>query len=208
MATSKKQQRVPDQRIVDLVYEGLETELGGVEIYRTALKCAADERLREEWEKYLAQTERHVAVMRDLCEELGLDPDQDTPGRQVVRSVGKALCSAMHLALGSVPPAAAQVVAAECVTLAETKDHLNWSLLAKYAESGRGDAAGVIASAVAAVEDEEDEHLYHTSGWTRELWLDSLGLPAQLPPPEEEQDVSSMEEAARARNTRQPDRDR
>ena len=40
------------------------------------------------------------------------------------------------------------------------------------------------------------------------LWLDSLGLPAQLPPPEEEQDVSSMEEAARARNTRQPDRDR
>jgi hypothetical protein len=208
MATSKKQRSAPVQRIVDLVYEGLETELGGVEIYRTALKCAVDERLRDEWQKYLQQTERHVAVMRDLCGALGLDPDQDTPGRQVVRTVGKALCSTIHLARGSVPPAAAQIVAAECVTLAETKDHLNWSLLAQLAETDGGDAAAIaaIAAAVAEVEDEEDEHLYHTSGWTRELWLDSLGLPAQLPPPEEEQDVGSMAEAAEAKATRRPDR--
>ena len=38
------------------------------------------------------------------------------------------------------------------------------------------------------VEDEEDEHLYHTTGWSRELWIASLGLPAVLPPPEEEKD--------------------
>jgi hypothetical protein len=36
------------------------------------------------------------------------------------------------------------------------------------------------------VEDEEDEHLYHSAGWSRELWIDSLGLLAELPPPEEE----------------------
>ena len=204
MASSKKPRSSADPRVSDLVYEGLETELGGVEIYRTALKCAQNEELREEWQKYLAQTERHVQVLRDLCTSLGLDPELDTPGRQVVRTVGKALVSTMHLALGSVPPPAAQVVAAECVTLAETKDHLNWSLLAQVAEGTDGDAATAIAAAVAEVEDEEDEHLYHTSGWARELWLESLGLPAQLPPPEEEQDVGSMEEAAQAKASRRP----
>jgi rubrerythrin len=195
----------PEQRVADLVYEALETEIGGVDVYRTALKCAQNDELRAEWSKYLAQTERHVAIVRELCAELGLDPEHDTPGRQVVRSVGKALVGAMQLALGSVPRAAAQVVAAECVTLAETKDHLNWSLLAKVAEAG-GAHADAIADAVDEVEDQEDEHLYHTSGWTRELWLDSLGLPAQLPPPEEEQDVGSMAEAAEAKASRKPSR--
>ncbi len=28
------------------------------------------------------------------------------------------------------------------------------------------------------VEEEEDEHLYHTTGWTRELWIETLGMPA------------------------------
>jgi rubrerythrin len=208
MAAKKPNRPVPqgpEQRVADLVYEALETEIGGVDVYRTALKCAQNDELRAEWSKYLAQTERHVAIVRELCAELGLDPEHDTPGRQVVRSVGKALVGAMQLALGSVPRAAAQVVAAECVTLAETKDHLNWSLLAKVAEAG-GAHADAIADAVDEVEDQEDEHLYHTSGWTRELWLDSLGLPAQLPPPEEEQDVGSMAEAAEAKASRKPSR--
>ncbi|MGE0229049.1 MAG: hypothetical protein AB7I38_03540 [Dehalococcoidia bacterium] len=43
---------------------------------------------------------------------------------------------------------------------------------------------------------QEDENLYHTRGWTRELWRQSLGLPAQLPPPQEQQNVTSMADAA------------
>jgi hypothetical protein len=52
------------------------------------------------------------------------------------------------------------------------------------------------------VEKEEDEHLYHTKGWTRELWIEALGMPAVLPPPEEEQDVTTAEEAAKAKKAR------
>ena len=52
------------------------------------------------------------------------------------------------------------------------------------------------------VEEEEDEHLYHTTGWGRELWIESLGLPAVLPPPEEEQGVKTAVEAARAKKAR------
>jgi len=52
------------------------------------------------------------------------------------------------------------------------------------------------------VEDEEDEHLYHTTGWCRELWIESLGMPAVLPPPEEEQEVKTAIGAARAKKAR------
>ena len=186
-------------RVTDLLYEALETELGGVEVYRTAIECAQNEELREEWEEYLEQTENHVVVMRGVCEDFGLDPDQDTTGRQVVRHIGKALVKAMQMALGSGPPEAAEIVAAECVTLAETKDHMNWSLIGKLAEGLQGAPAKSLADAYGEVEDEEDEHLYHTTGWARELWLQSLGLPAQVPPPEEVEDVQSAEEAARVK---------
>jgi hypothetical protein len=50
--------------------------------------------------------------------------------------------------------------------------------------------------------DEEDEHLYHSKGWCRELWIASLGLPAVLPPPEEEKDVKSALDAAQAEEER------
>ena len=46
------------------------------------------------------------------------------------------------------------------------------------------------------MEDEEDEHLYHTKGWCRELWFQALGFDATLPPPEEEKDVKTAIDAA------------
>ena len=46
------------------------------------------------------------------------------------------------------------------------------------------------------------EHLYHTTGWSRELWIQSLGLPAVIPPPEEEKDVKTAIGAARAKQSR------
>ena len=39
-------------------------------------------------------------------------------------------------------------------------------------------------------------------GWTRELWMESLGMPAVLPPPEEQKDVKTAIGAARAKNAR------
>ena len=192
---AKARKSASSDALTDLLYQSLETELGGVEIYNVALECAQNDELREEWEEYLEQTEHHVEVARELCEKLGLDPDRETPGRQVVRHIGKSLVKAMQLALGAGEPAAAEIVAAECVTLAETKDHANWSLLGKQAEESSGKEQKALEEACGEVEDEEDEHLYHTTGWARELWLDALELPAVLPPPEEEEDVKSEEEA-------------
>jgi hypothetical protein len=65
-----------------------------------------------------------------------------------------------------------------------------------------GQEAKVLEDAVAQVEDQEDEHLYHTTGWGRELWMDSLGMTAVLPPPEEQKHVKTAIGASRARQAR------
>ena len=106
------------------------------------------------------------------------------------------------MALKAGDPEAAQLVAAECVVEAETKDHLNWELLGQVAETAKGPQREALKAALKEVEEQEDEHLYHTTGWTRELWIASLGLPAVLPPPEEEKEVKTAIGAARAKMAR------
>lgn len=39
-----------NDQLQQLLYEALETEMGGVQVYRTALKCAVNDDLKEEWE--------------------------------------------------------------------------------------------------------------------------------------------------------------
>ena len=190
------------EQLTELLYQAYETEIGGVQVYTTALTCAINEDLKEEWEKYLEQTENHVEIMEEVLENLGLDPGAETPGRQVVRHIGQSLVKAMEMARQAGNPAAAQLVAAECVVHAETKDHMNWELMGEAAKKLTGAEAEAISEAVQEVEEEEDEHLYHSSGWARELWIESLGMPAVLPPPEEEKDVKTAIGAARAKHAR------
>lgn len=190
------------KQVNELLYQGLETELGGVQIYTKAVECAVNDDLKKEWEEYLVQTKHHVEVMQSVFAELGLDPETETPGRGVVRHIGESLVTAMKMAQDAGDPAAAEIVAAECVTLAETKDHLNWELIGECSKKATGDTKKVLTAAHEEVEEEEDEHLYHTKGWCRELWIQSLGMPAVLPPPEEEKDVKTAIGAEKAKNAR------
>jgi len=190
------------EQINELLCQALETEMGGVQVYTTALKCVVDKELKEEWEKYLDQTRHHVEVVRNIMETFGLEIDAETPGRKVVRHIGESLVKAMEMALKAGDKASAQLVAAECITLAETKDHLNWELIGEVSKKSKGAQGKALKEAYDEVEKDEDEHLYHTVGWTRELWIDSLGMPAVLPPPEEVKDVETAIGAARAKSAR------
>ena len=192
-----------NEQLHQLLYEALETEMGGVQVYKTAIRCAVNDDLKEEWEEYLEQTQKHERIVRELLGKFNLDPDADTPGRQVVRHIGESLVKAMEMALDAGKPEAAQIVAAECVVEAETKDHLNWGLIGQVAEKTKGEEGKSLKEAHEQVEEEEDEHLYHSTGWARELWIESLGLPAVIPPPEEEKDVKTAIGAARAKQSRQ-----
>ncbi len=190
------------EQLHELLYQALETEIGGQQIYKTAIQSAVTPALKEEWEKYLDETKNHEQVLRDTFAAIGLDPEQDTPGRQVVKYKATALVKAMEMAREA-GKTAGELAAAECVVEAETKDHMNWQLLGHAADQMSGPEGKAIEDAVAEVEDEEDEHLYHTMGWCRELWIQSLGMPAVLPPPEEQKDVKTQIGAARAENARE-----
>ncbi len=192
-----------EEQLRELLYQALETELGGVQVYTEAIRCAVNEDLKSEWQEYLEQTEGHRDRLEEIFDELGLDTSTETPGRKVVRHLGESLVHAMQMAREAGNERAAELTATECVVLAETKDHLNWSLLAEIAKQCEGDAPDLLYEACDVVEEEEDHHLYHTRGFCRELWLRSLGLPAVLPPPEEQQDVESAIAAARAKQSRE-----
>ncbi|HNP36411.1 MAG TPA: hypothetical protein PKK10_11215 [Woeseiaceae bacterium] len=194
---------INDTQLRELLYQALETELGGEQVYKQALKCVINEDLQEEWEAYLEETRTHQKILRNVFEKLGLDSTVQSTGRDVVHHIGKSLVDSMRIALESGGRAAAELVAAECVVLAETKDHLNWELIGHVAEAARGDTARILKSAHDEIEDQEDHHLYHTRGFLRELWLDALGLPAVLPPPEEVKNVKTAIGASRAEHARE-----
>jgi hypothetical protein len=189
------------QQVEELLYQSLETERGGVQIYENAVQCAQNDDLKEEWNKYLEQTRNHEVVMLRVLDAFGLDAETETPGRQIVRGKAAALVSSMQTALQA-DPGAAQLVAAECVVEAESKDHMNWELIGEVASKLTGEEKKSLTEAHEEVEEEEDEHLYHTMGWARELWLESLGLPAVLPPPEEQKHTKSAIGADRAKQAR------
>jgi len=185
-------------RLTDLLVQSLEQERGGVEVYRAALKCAINDDLRNEWSQYLEQTQRHVQIMERVCKKLEIDPEEATPGRNIVHDLGVSLVAAIEAAQAAGDPSGAQIVACECVVLAETKDHADWELMGKCAKALTGSEQAALAEAYDEVEDQEDQHLYHTKGWCRELWLESLELEAVLPPPEERKHVTTAIGAALA----------
>jgi rubrerythrin len=185
-------------QVTELILQSLEHELGGIKVYEAAVSCAVNDELRQEWAKYLAETQTHVTALQQVCQALGIDAARESPGRAVVRHLGGALVEAMKMALSAGEPAAAELVACECVVLAETKDHLDWQLIGKCAQHLEGDEATALKAAYDVIEDQEDEHLYHSKGWCRELWVQSLGMTAVLPPPEETRHVKTAIGAAKA----------
>ena len=190
------------KQLKELLLQSLEHEMGGVKVYQTALKCAQNEELQEEWEKYELETETHVQILHDVFSALQLDPEEQSPGRTLVRDMGMRLVRNMEEALNAGEPAAAQLVAAECVTLAELKDHFNWELIGQAGKALGGAEGKALKAAYDEVEDQEDEHFYHSKGWARELWLEALGIKAVLPPPEEKKHVKTAIGAAKAEQAR------
>jgi hypothetical protein len=188
--------------IKEFLLQALEHERGGVQIYETAVQCAQNEELKEEWTKYLEETEVHVQLLQDACLQLHLDPEEQTPMRKIVRDMGASLVAAMKTAQGAGDKAKAEIVAAECVTLAEMKCQSNWELIGQCAEKMDPAEGNVLKAAYAEASEQENEHFFHSKGWMRELTLQSLGLKAMIPPPEERKDVKTPVGAARVEASR------
>ena len=186
----------------ELLLQALQTARGGIQVYTAAIKAAQNEDLKKEFQEYLEETRTHEEILTRVFQQLGMDTEEQSPGRMVVAHQGQSLVAAIEMAIENAEPAAAEIVAAECVVLAETKDHSNWELIGQVALKAKAEYADALKQAYQAVEKDEDHHLYHTKGWARELWIQSLGFPAVLPPPEEVKQVETAIGAARAEQAR------
>ena len=183
----------------ELLLQSLEHEMGGVKVYETALKCAMNDDLREEWEKYLDETRKHERILRDVCAAMAIAPEQETPGRKIVRHIGAALGRSDGTALGRGEPGGRSTRRVR-MRRPRRDQRPRWtgSSSASAPRSCMARPAKALQAAYQEVEDEEDEHLYHSKGWCRELWIESLGMKAVLPPPEERKHVKTAIGAARA----------
>lgn len=95
MAASRKGNT---EKIHDLLFQALETEIGGINVYTTALSCVVNDDLRKEWQGYLDETKTHKQVLLTVFEELGLDPATPVPSRKIVKHHGDSLVAAMEMA--------------------------------------------------------------------------------------------------------------
>ena len=50
------------QQLEELLYQALETEIGGQKVYEAAIRCAQNSELKEEWQKYLDETRTHEVI--------------------------------------------------------------------------------------------------------------------------------------------------
>jgi rubrerythrin len=80
-----------EKQVAELLHQALETERGGIQVYKAALQAVLNADLKKEFQRYLEQTRRHEEVLTTLFEALGMDPEGTTPGREVVKFQGKSL---------------------------------------------------------------------------------------------------------------------
>jgi len=114
------------------------------------------------WEKYRDETERHVQILHDVCAQMQLDPEEQSPGRKIVHDMGMSSVAAIEAAGAAGDPSAAEILACECVSLAEQTDHSNWEPIGECAKKLSAAEGNALKEAHKEVEEQEDEHYYHS----------------------------------------------
>lgn len=170
-----------ERQISELLLQSLEYQKCGVFIFEAALKCALDSEFREELEGRLKGARHGIDIFTEACFSLGMDPDRATPGRVVVRELGFALVDAMERASRAGPSVSAQLVACECITLAENKVQLGRELIGKCAENADPERRKVLSAVYAKIKNGEIGGVDYFHEWCRQLWAEALGMYTSLP---------------------------
>lgn len=148
----------------DKLSEFLAVERGGVKLYEQALRIVTDSQVSQKFQTFLEQTRKHESILIRVIQQLGMDPEYQSPGAKIAQEKAKGLLSTMSSPDGLLPQAA-EINAIENIVLAETKDHADWEMLGKIArQTDDSRLRDILRPAVSDVEPEEDDHL----NWTKE----------------------------------------
>lgn len=175
-------ERFDYSQVQELLYQALETAAGGIEVYTTAHGCAINPDLKREWQQSLDRTERERDVLVEVLEQLGMDPEQRTPGREVLHHLAESLVEAIAMAERGPDPRAAELVASECVSMVEMRRRMNRELATRVRAESEGEARRLLEHASQALASADHGGAEQALEWTRALWMESLGLQVDLPP--------------------------
>lgn len=153
-------------------------------IYRIAIGCVRSNRLRDLWQNCLVAVEIQRRVCREVLMRLGLDAHDTSTGSVDSVDIVADLMGAMHAASTLSDAGNLELIAAEAVMLMEAKIQMNTEVIGHIAAYGSAahlpqlrDACPVLLSL------RPHQQMFHTREWVRELWLESIGFAALLPPP-------------------------
>ena len=122
-----------------------------------------NDELREESRSTTSRRLITSSYSSGAMQAFGLDPSAETPAAgSSVTSATRSSPQWRWLSKEGTPESA-QLVAAECITLAETKDHLNWELIGETSTRCPRRGWRALREAHKEVEEQEDEHLYHST---------------------------------------------
>jgi rubrerythrin len=151
--------------LADLMSAFLAHERCGVHLYRSVAGRTNNPLLKQKYEEFRAETERHVEILEQIIEGMGDNPHYVSPAARATEKAGTGLVESTFMLGGSVDVMTQEMVMLEAVLLAETKDHANWQFLSQLVpELPEGELRRVLAEAVTTVEAQEDEHL----GWAQD----------------------------------------
>lgn len=136
----------------------------GVHLYRSVAGRTTLDGLREKYEEFGRQTERHVEILESFIAQCGGNPNCVSPAARATEGTNAKILESTFALNGTVDLETAELTMLNAVFLAESVDHANWELLAQICEQlPEGDVRTALRSAVDEVEQQEDEHL----SWSR-----------------------------------------
>ena len=194
--------KMAQEQFAELLLQMLETEQGGVKVYETALRCVVNDDLKKEWEKYRSETTEHVQIVTKLVEHFEGDADADSPGASWCATSGSRSSRRWRWRSRRAGPGG-RPARGRRVRRARRDQGPPELGVARRGRTGlKGEDAKAVKDAFKRSRNRRTSTSITRTGWCRELWIESLGLPAVLPPPEEEKDVKTAIGAARAKKAR------
>ncbi|WP_051237643.1 hypothetical protein [Ottowia thiooxydans] len=159
----------------ELLLQMMETGIGGMSIYTTAMRCTDQPDRKAQWQAWLKQAGRHQEIISDLCHASGVDPSELSAGRTVAKHLGEGLTTAMKMALAIGDSETVQRVACECVLLAETRQQQNWAALEEAECTVPGPLQEAINARVKEAANAQARQVQETAKWLCDSWRHILG---------------------------------
>jgi rubrerythrin len=164
----------------DLLSGMLTHERCGVHLYRSVAGRTTVSQLRNKYEEFGRETERHVEILEQRIAQAGGDPGYISPSARAIEATNARVLESTFMLSGTADLMTSEMAMLDAVFLAETLDHAHWHLLSRIVDGlPEGDLRESFRAAVDEVEEQEDEHVDWARSTKAQLILQAVQNPQE-----------------------------